>query len=348
MDTVEPQASSVAATRTPCKAAILGPVLAALAYPFLLQAFHGAVSSSDGAPSAAVVALATACLLGALATPLFGLAVAWRLSRTDHPSRFALRARRLAYAGVAAPPMFVFAGVTLGLLGAPVSDTALWIAGWLAALVYGWSAGDGAIPAASPTVARLRFAHGVSAALLAVFVLFHLSNHLTGLLGPAVHTRVMEIGRTVYRSAWIEPVFVGFLLFQVASGIRLAQRWSVPRADLYRAVQVGSGVYLAAYVITHLNSALVSARTVHGIETDWAWASGNPNGLILDAWNIRLLPHYAFGAFFALAHMTTGLRQVLLAHGMSEAKANRIWRAGLAASGAVAATIVGALVGLRV
>jgi len=347
LETVELQAPSVAATRTSRKAAMLSPVLAALGYPFLLQAFHGAVSSSDGVPSAGVTALATACLLGALATPLFGLAVAWRLSRTDRPSRFVLRARRLAYAGVAAPPMFVFAGVTLGLLGVPVSDTSLWIAGWVTALAYGWSAGDREIPTAAPAVARLRFAHGVSAALLAVCVLFHLSNHLTGLLGPAVHARVMKIGRTVYRARAIEPVFVGFLLFQVASGLRLAQRWSAPRADLYRAVQVGSGVYLAAYIITHLNSALVSARAVHHIDTDWAWASGGPNGLILDAWNIRLLPHYAFGAFFVLAHLTTGLRQILLAHGMREAMANRIWRAGLALAGAVAATIVSALAGLR-
>lgn len=326
---------------------MLSPVLAALGYPFLLQAFHGTVSSSEGAPSAALSAVAPAFLPGALATPLLALAVAWRLSQADQPSRFALRARRLAYAAVAAPPLFVFTGVALGLLGSPVGDVSLWIVGWLAVLIYGWSAGDGGIPAVAPQVARLRVAHAVSAALLAIFILFHLSNHLTGLLGPTVHAHVMEVGRTVYRSAWIEPVFVGFLLFQVASGLRLAQRWSAPRADLYRAVQVGSGVYLAAFVLTHLNSALVSARMVHGIETDWAWASGAPTGLILDAWNIRLLPHYAFGAFFVLAHLTTGLRHVLIGHGMDEAVANRIWWAGLAGSVAAAATIVGALVGLR-
>lgn len=333
---------------------MLSPVVAALGYPFLLRAFHealrGAIAPSEGSKLA--VATAAACLLGALATPVFGLAVAWWLSRTDHPSRFVLRARRLAYASLAAPPLFVFAGVALGLLGSPVRDTSLWVAGWLTALVYGWSAGgaEAAAPAtdAPSRVSRLRVAHGVSAALLATFVLFHLSNHLTGLLGPAAHARVMAVGRAVYRAAWVEPVFVGFLLFQVASGLRLAWRWSAPRADRYRAVQVGSGVYLAAFLITHLNSALVSARTVHGVETDWAWASGAPEGLVRDAWNVRLLPHYAFGAFFALAHLATGLRAVLLEHRVGEPTANRLWRAGIVASGAAAATIVGALVGLRV
>ena len=111
--------------------------------------------------AAVAAALATACLLGALVTPLFGLAVAWRLSRTDRPSRFALRARRLAYATIAAPPIFVFVGVVLGLLSAPFSDTLLWSAGWLTALTYGWCAADGEISTAAPTVTHLRFAHGV-------------------------------------------------------------------------------------------------------------------------------------------------------------------------------------------
>lgn len=214
MDTVELHAPPAAAPPISAKAAMLSPVLAALCYPFLLRAFHAAVVSSVDQASAAVTPLAVACLLGALATPLLGLAVAFRLSRDDRPSRFVLRARRLAYASIATPPMFVFAGVALGLLHSSIRDTSAWVAGWLATLAYGWSARDSEVPASASTVARLRVAHGVSAVLLAAFVLFHLSNHLTGLLGPAAHARVMEIGRTVYRSTWSEPVFIAFLLFQ--------------------------------------------------------------------------------------------------------------------------------------
>ena len=65
-----------------------------------------------------------------------------------------------------------------------------------------------------------------------------------------------------------------------------------------------------------MNSVFVSARGVHKIVTGWDYASGAPPpGLITDAWNIRLLPHYALGVFFVLGHRASGLRVVLIAHG---------------------------------
>jgi hypothetical protein len=146
----------------------------------------------------------------------------------------------------------------------------------------------------------------------------------------------------------VEPVLIALLLFQIASGLGLAWRWSAQPADWYRAFQIGSGVYLAAFVITHLNSALVSARWVRGSETDWAWASGAPEGLIYDSWNIRLLPHYAFGVFFVLSHLASGLRQILIAHGVDVVIANRIWVAGLIASALGSAAIIAALIGARI
>ena len=107
------------------------------------------------------------------------------------------------------------------------------------------------------------------------------------------------------------------LLFQAASGVRLAWHWSGVRADAYRVFQIGSGVYLAAFLLAHLNSGLIAARHVYKIESNWAWAAGAPDGLIHGAWNIRLLPHYALGVFFILSHLVSGLRVVLMAHGVS-------------------------------
>ena len=161
---------------------------------------------------------------------------------------------------------------------------------------------------------RLRVAHGISALAILLFVAFHLTNHLFGLFGPIMHAQVMAMGRVVYRSRFVEPVFVAILLFQVASGAKLAWRCSARPLDAAGVLQVGSGAYLAAFILTHLNSAFVSARWVHNIPTDWAWATGAPDGLLMDAWNIRLLPHYALGVFFVIAHVFCGLRTVLLAH----------------------------------
>jgi hypothetical protein len=265
------------------------------------------------------------------------------------PSFFELRARRLAYISIGVPPFFVLTGVVLGLLHLHISDELVWILGWVAACVYVLLGSDSVpeVSAARP-VGKLRVAHGIAATLVLGFVLFHLSNHLLGLAGPEFHASVMKVGRRVYRSAVVEPVLISLMLFQVISGARLAWRWSGVLVDAYRVFQIGSGTYLAAFIVTHLNSALVSARTVHKIETGWAWASGAPTGLIHDAWNIRLLPHYAFGVFFILAHLASGLRGVVIAHGMNATIANRVWGAGLVVSGMISVAIMSGLCGIRI
>jgi len=316
------------------------PVAAALAYPFFLKGFHASVAS-DG------VALAALLLIGAFAMPLSGILFAHRLN--GQPAQFDLRARRLAFASIAAPPLFVFVGVAPGLAGIHIPDITIWIVLWLAAGLYVGLASDAAVtPTPARPIASWRVAHGVAAAVIACFVLFHLTNHLFGLEGPGAHKAIMAVGRKVYRSPLVEPLLVLLLLFQAISGVRLAWRWSSLKADFYRIFQVGSGAYLAAFIFAHLNSAFVSARAVHHIETDWAWASGAPTGLIQDAWNIRLLPHYALGVFFILGHLASGLRVVMLAHGVSTTVANRFWIASLAVSALIAAAIIAGLCGVRI
>src|ERR1700744_5577118 len=92
----------------------LAPALAAIAYPFSLQAFHGVVAGGKAGP-AATLASAT-LLLAAFMTPGVGLALALRGSGGAQPSRFQLRARRLALLSIAAPPLFVFLAFLLGVL----------------------------------------------------------------------------------------------------------------------------------------------------------------------------------------------------------------------------------------
>jgi hypothetical protein len=319
-----------------------------MSYPFLLDGFHLDVSVPAGSLTIARIVGAALCLLAAIAVPLFGLASAFRLTKA-RPSLFELRARRLAYITIGVPPLFVLIGVAPGLLHLHVNEKLVWIVGWLAVCVYALL-GSESVPAleAPRPISKLRVAHGVVAALVVSFVLFHLSNHLLGLVGPELHASAMRVGRQVYRSPRVEPILVGLILFQVISGARLAWRWSGVPGDAYRVFQIGSGVYLAAFIVTHLNSALVSARAVHKIDTVWAWASGAPTGLIHDAWNIRLVPHYAFGVFFILAHLCSGLRGVVIAHGMNVTLANRVWISGLVVSGLVSVAIMSGLCGVRI
>ena len=326
------------------------PTAGAISYPFWLDAFHLAVSPSVGPLSAARIFGAALCLLAATAMPLLGMACAFWMTR-EAPSSFELRARRLAYITIGAPPLFVLTGVGLSLLHLHVSDELVWVAGWLAACLYVLLGSEGKPASSAPTtgsIATWRVVHGVAGSVILVYVLFHLTNHLLGLLGPDVHAAAMKMGRQVYRSPMVEPILVALMLFQLIVGVRLAWRWTLLPVDAFRIFQIGSGVYLAAFILTHLNSALISARAVHHIETDWAWASGAPVGLIHDAWSIRLVPHYALGVFFVLAHLSSGLRGVLIAHGVGATSVNRIWAAGLAVSALVSVAIMSGLCGVRI
>jgi hypothetical protein len=326
------------------------PAAGAISYPFWLDAFHFAVSASGGPLSAARIFTAALCLLAATAMPLLGMACAFWLTK-ETPSSFELGARRLAYITIAAPPLFVLTGVGLSLLQLHVSDELVWVAGWLAACIYVLLGSDEkpapSVPAMG-SIAKWRVVHGVAGAIILIYVLFHLTNHLLGLLGPDVHAAVMKMGRQVYRSPLVEPILVTLMLFQVIVGARLAWRWSSQAVDAIRVFQIGSGVYLAAFILTHLNSALISARAVHHIDTNWAWASSAPTGLIHDAWSIRLVPHYALGVFFVLAHLCSGLRGVLIAHGVGETSVNRIWKSGLVASALISVAIMSGLCGVRI
>lgn len=325
------------------------PVLLTLAYPFLLAAFSHAIATGDGPADAARTAAGWLSLVAAMSVPLVGLGWAYCLRGVSDPADLRVRARLLAYLTIAAPALFTFIGVVRGLVGRPLTDQSVWLGAWLLAI------GAAGLPRrgtrgrvqAGEASTRLRVAHGIAASLIVLFVAFHLANHLSGLVGPTTHAAIMAAGRKVYRFLPVEMLLIGLLLFQVASGATLAARRSREVGDGFRVLQVGSGLYLAGFVVAHLNSALVSARAVRHIDTDWAWASGGTAGLLHDAWNIRLVPHYGYGVFFILAHLLLGLRQVLLAHGIAPRRVNRLWAGAMIGAAIVAAAIMAALLGLR-
>ncbi|WP_137172018.1 hypothetical protein [Massilia sp. HP4] len=321
---------------------VFAPPLAAVTYPFLLMLFHALVGAPGTAVSGAAVLGATLVLACACAIPALGIVVAWR-------SRLTPAMRRLAYATVAAPSLYVFLGVVQALVGSPIPDPWVWCALWLAAALWASrGASQDAAPPARPGLGRWRLAHGASAVIVCLYVLFHLGNHLMGLGGPEAHAVVMETGRTVYRARIVEPILVLAFLFQVGSGLYLAWHWSAARHGFLRTFQIASGVFLSIFIVGHMNSVFIYARTYLGIPTDWDFATGAPAGLIHDPWNVRLLPHYALGVFFGLGHLVAGLRVVLEAHGMGRRAANRLWGAGVAGSAVIAVAIIAGMCGLRI
>jgi len=329
------------------------PILITAVYPLLLNAFHAVVMNDSGqapAPvSASMFMTALMLMLAVFAVPAMGLVMALRSHGRSRDRALELRVRRLGLFIIAAPTLYCFVGVNLLMLGSPVADEWAWAGLWLVTGLYLTTtrAGD---PSFRPVVKRmpaLRVAHGIAGVIVLLFVAFHLFNHLFGLFGPETHLAVMEVGRAVYRSPFVEPILVLALLFQVASGVWLAWNWSAHGADKYRIVQIGSGVFLAVFILGHLNAVFIFARTVLGIETGWEFASGDPVGMIHDPWGIRLLPHYAIGVMFVIVHLFSGLRVVMLGHGVSRSLANRCWWGGVVIGSLVSLLIMLGITGVR-
>ncbi|HVF17399.1 MAG TPA: hypothetical protein VNA21_10815, partial [Steroidobacteraceae bacterium] len=186
-ESIQPSWDRTAALSPTRKLVALAPLVAALAYPFLLKGFHAGIGQVNN-----VIAWGSAafCLLAAFAMPMFALVCARELSRSERTAPFNVRARRLAYLAMAAPPLFVLTGVARGLLGRPLSDATVWIGFWLLAAAVGFFGSDNVRSTSPSSIARWRVLHGASAALITCFVLFHLINHLLGWWGPQVHETV--------------------------------------------------------------------------------------------------------------------------------------------------------------
>jgi len=319
------------------------PPLLALVYPYVLKGFHACMAS--GAHWAAAVLLALA-----FAAPLSGLLATLYLGGVAAPDRSQVSARLIALLAIAAPPMYTAAGVLLYIASDPVADTSVWLLLWGALLIWSFFARRSASlpqqPAKLP--AALRIAHGSSAlAILLLFLGMHLSNHLAGLFSEAAHRHLMDLFRTIYRAHVVEPMIVLLFLFQVVSGLIMLRAYASRAADFYRSLQLASGAYLVFFILGHMNSVFIYARRVARIKTDWDFATGAPAGMLHDAWNIRLLPHYYLGVAFVLIHLIMGARVVALSHGMRRATADSFSKAGIAGSALIALLILMGMCGVH-
>src|SRR5262249_45712920 len=267
---------------------MLAPPLAALLYPFALEGFNASVTriAAGGGGTLNVPWMsAVACLALAFAVPLLAMLAAMSFSEIGRPTVAQLRAKRAALLAVAAPTLFTFLGVVLYMLHDPVPDTWLWVICWAIALALLLRSGNDAPAklAPRPVAAPLRVAHGVAAlALVMIFLALHITNHLMFPGGPATYDPVMKVFRHVYRTDILQPLLVALSLFQAGTGLFFAWRLTAAPSDRFRPFQIASGVYLAFYVLGHMNSVFIFARAYLGIDTDWGFATGAPAGLVKD------------------------------------------------------------------
>jgi hypothetical protein len=320
------------------------PALLALLYPEAVEIlYRGADLTRRGAPAVGGLLM----LAGLALSTLPSVAAFVVLRRRASESRVTTAVTLMAFG---APAFYTLLHVVLSS-GAPgFDDRLLWGPTWAALAAWGaLTSGRRTEPARATGGLRLQVAHGVgAAAVLVTFLLAHLGNQLLGLWSLELQATVMTALRYGYRAAPNEAVLLLAFAFLLVTGVALLRRRR-PEDDApdgWRTLQLATGAGLAPFLLAHV-SVILGARALLHAETDWTFATGGPLGLLGTLSNARLVPYYWFAVFVLVAHLGTGSRNVLLAHGWSP---RWVWRLVVATQvvGAVLATaIVAALCGLR-
>jgi hypothetical protein len=145
----------------------------------------------------------------------------------------------------------------------------------------------------------------MTSALLGAFGVLHLANHWFTPLGPHWHLEVQAVLRWLYRNPIVEPVLLGSILVQVATGTIL---WYETRAHkgaaqpALRKWRRWSGAYLAFFLVAHTTAALVQ-RYVVALDSNFYWAAA------VLRWPLALwfVPYYSLGIMSFVVHVAAAV-----------------------------------------
>jgi succinate dehydrogenase/fumarate reductase cytochrome b subunit len=263
-----------------------------------------------------------------------------KLGRVDQSGGELLRGRQLAHLAFAAPSLRVGFGNIAGVFHARMAVPYAWLGLWVLLAAATLAAPERAV-AAIPTPVphrRLAIAHGLSAsAILLLFILPHIANHLTGIWSGATHIALMKQVRLLYRDEIVEPLLLALIAFQICSGTVLVRRRLATRSDFFGTLQTLTGVYVGIYLLAHMTAAF--AARFAGTDTNWNWLTSNDQGLLSQLSSFTLVAHYWLGPVAIVTHVACGLRLIMLERGISPAGAGRIaW--GLIGLGAIASSVI--------
>ena len=145
----------------------------------------------------------------------------------------------------------------------------------------------------------MKLLHYYSGLTLAVYIGFHLLNHLLILHSEGLHIRFMRSARKIYRNRVIETLLLSAVLIQVISGITLViLRWNKVENNFDR-IQIASGLYLAFFLVNHVRAVLRGRYTLK-MDTDLYYGAG-----VMNKWPQKLfyIPYYSLAILSIFFHV---------------------------------------------
>lgn len=118
----------------------------------------------------------------------------------------------------------------------------------------------------------LRVLHRTSGALVLVFFVLHIANHIAALSSVASHIAFMDVARLVYRKSIVEAFLLLCVGIQVVSGLWFVMRRWRQRSGLISCLQALSGAYMAFFFLVHVG-AVIFGRSVLHLDTNFYFAA---------------------------------------------------------------------------
>jgi succinate dehydrogenase/fumarate reductase cytochrome b subunit len=146
--------------------------------------------------------------------------------------------------------------------------------------------------------------HRAAGAVLAVFLVAHVANHLAALAGLDAHISFMDAARRVYRQPVVEAVLLLCVVLQAASGLRMLWTGRQRRRGVLPWLQAGSGACVALFLAIHVVAVL--AGRMSGLDTNFYFAAA---GLHVWPFVLFFVPYYFLAVAALFVHLGCALRR---------------------------------------
>lgn len=142
--------------------------------------------------------------------------------------------------------------------------------------------------------------HRLAAAIIGLYALAHLANHVLALRGVGSHIAFMEGVRHVTRIPAVEALLLACVGWQAGSGLYFVWRRWGQRHGLFDRLQAVSGAYLAFFLLVHVSSVLYG-RLALGLDTNFYFAAA---GLNISPFPAFFIPYYSTAVVALIVHVT--------------------------------------------
>ena len=113
--------------------------------------------------------------------------------------------------------------------------------------------------------------------IVAIFLVWHLANHVLAVWSLDTNKQAMELLRAWYRADLVQPVLIALLGWQLVTGLRLLWAKVAHRGDVYSSIQTATAVYLLVYIPSHLIAVFI------WVDGSWVWTLHSHGRLALQA-----------------------------------------------------------------